>query len=171
MLSVDVLSGLDSGDGYCEEIGALVYERMASGMSLAQISQLQEFPSYVTLCRWRRENKHFAMLASMAREQYADMLVDEIVGISDDSGNDVKIDSRGNERVDSDAIARSKLRITTRQWLAGKLSPKYAEKSSAVPASEESVSTLSALLAEIGSRSSIEPKLKVVSGTTIDMAE
>ncbi len=50
-------------------------------------------------------------------------LVDEIIDIADDSSNDRIIDD-GRERCNGEYIARSRLRVDTRKWLASKLAPK-----------------------------------------------
>lgn len=64
-----------------------------------------------------------------AREARADRLAEEILAIADDGSNDTYIDAAGNQRTDHDAIARSKLRVDSRKWLASKMFPrKYGEK-------------------------------------------
>lgn len=53
----------------------------------------------------------------------------EVVGIADDGSNDTYVDDEGRRKVDTDVIARSKLRIDTRLKLAGKWHRgKYGEK-------------------------------------------
>ncbi len=64
-----------------------------------------------------------------AYEARAEVLVEDILTIADDGTNDTYKDDEGNVRVDTDVIARSKLRVEARKWLAGKMSPKkYGEK-------------------------------------------
>ena len=50
--------------------------------------------------------------------------MDEIVKISDEKHNDSYINDKGQEVCDSEYIARSRLRVDTRKWLASKLVPK-----------------------------------------------
>lgn len=65
-----------------------------------------------------------------AREAQAETLVEDLLQIADDGKNDTYLDSEGNERTDHDVIARSRLRVEARKWLAGKMAPKrYGEKS------------------------------------------
>lgn len=64
-----------------------------------------------------------------AKEMQADKMVDDILSIADDGRNDTYVDEKGNRVVDQDVIARSRLRIEARKWLAGKMRPKvYGEK-------------------------------------------
>ena len=68
-----------------------------------------------------------------AREIQADRMAEEIVEIADDATNDFmeKRGKDGRKKVEfnSENVNRSRLRIDTRKWLAGKLKPKvYGEK-------------------------------------------
>ena len=51
-------------------------------------------------------------------------MADQILEIADDGTNDTYTDSEGNELTNYDVIARSKIRIDARKWLASKLLPK-----------------------------------------------
>jgi hypothetical protein len=65
-----------------------------------------------------------------AREDQADTLADEIVGISDESAITAKVD--GEEvrfALDATAVARNRLRVDARKWVAAKLKPrKYGDR-------------------------------------------
>ncbi len=64
-----------------------------------------------------------------AREVQADAIFDEILEIADDASEDVIIDNDDNERVNHEVVARSRVRIDARKWMAGKLRPKkYGDK-------------------------------------------
>lgn len=64
-----------------------------------------------------------------AREAQADKLAEDILAIADDGARDTYTDAEGNERTDQDVIARSRLRVDARKWLASKMAPKrYGEK-------------------------------------------
>ncbi len=67
-------------------------------------------------------------LYARARERQADKLVDDMVAIADDGRNDTFINDRGERVVDQDIVARSRLRIDARKWLAGKMSKRYGDK-------------------------------------------
>lgn len=64
-----------------------------------------------------------------AREAQADKLAEDILAIADDGMSDVYLDADGNERTNQEVIARSRLRVDARKWLAGKMAPKkYGDK-------------------------------------------
>ncbi len=68
-----------------------------------------------------------------AREIQADRMAEEIIEIADDATNDFmeKRGKDGRKKVEfnSENVNRSRLRIDTRKWLAGKLKPKvYGDK-------------------------------------------
>jgi len=64
-----------------------------------------------------------------AREAQADKLAEDILAIADDGMSDTYTDAEGNERTNQEVIARSRLRVDARKWLAGKMAPKkYGDK-------------------------------------------
>lgn len=66
---------------------------------------------------------------AQAREARADKMAEEIIAISDDSSRDTIIDDDGNERTNQEVVARSRLRVDSRKWLASKMLPKkYGDK-------------------------------------------
>jgi len=70
-----------------------------------------------------------ADLYARAREAQADRMAEDILQIADDGKSDTYIDSEGRTRTDQDVIARSRLRVDARKWLAAKMAPKkYGEK-------------------------------------------
>lgn len=88
-------------------------------------------PSVTTVMRWLGEESaaDFREQYARARELQADKLAEEILAIADDGSNDTYKDEDGLPRVDHDHIARSRLRVDSRKWLAGKLAPKkYGDK-------------------------------------------
>lgn len=88
-------------------------------------------PSKASVFRWlASENlKSFRDQYARAREAQADAMADEILQIADDGQNDTYVDEEGRPRTDTDVIARSRLRVDARRWLASKLKPKvYGDK-------------------------------------------
>lgn len=70
----------------------------------------------------------FADQYARAREAQADKLAEDILAIADDGRNDTYQTDDG-ESVNHDVIARSRLRVDARKWLAGKMAPKrYGDK-------------------------------------------
>jgi hypothetical protein len=83
-------------------------------------------PGQTTVYRWLMENEEFREQYACARELQADTLFDECQDIADDGSNDYMGD---DDKYNGDAVQRSKLRIDTRKWMAGKLRPKkYGDK-------------------------------------------
>ena len=76
-----------------------------------------------TVFRWLNDNKEFCDKYARAREVQAEYLADQIIEIADDTANDYKSTENG-EVVNSEAIARSRLRVDARKWKASKLAPK-----------------------------------------------
>ena len=70
-----------------------------------------------TVMKWLGQQASFAEQYARARETQADTIFDEIVDLADEAGFT-------NER-----IAKARLQIDARKWVAGKLRPKkYGEK-------------------------------------------
>ena len=74
---------------------------------------------------------HMAETDSEFSEQYAkakrcqvELLVDEILEIADDSSQDNSVNDQGNIAFNAERVARSRLRIDTRKWIACKLIPR-----------------------------------------------
>jgi terminase small subunit-like protein len=86
-------------------------------------------PSRSTVYLWLAQNREFSDQYARACEVRAHELADEIIEIADDGRNDTYEDGDGNEHVNTDVIARSRLRVDSRKWLASKLAPKrYGDK-------------------------------------------
>lgn len=112
-----------------QERADLICEALAEGHSLREICKADDMPSKANVFRWLSSNKEFADQYTRAREAQADSLFDDILAIADDGRNDSYTDDEGRVRTDHDVIARSKLRVDARKWMAGKLRPKvYGDK-------------------------------------------
>lgn len=114
---------------FTQDIADAICERIADGESLRSILKDEALPASSTIFKWLASNESFAEQYARAREAQADALFDEILTIADDGRNDTYTDEDGNVRTDHDVIARSRLRVDARKWMAGKLRPKkYGEK-------------------------------------------
>lgn len=114
---------------YSDELAVEICTQLASGNPLSRICKQDGFPQLATVYRWLQSNAQFREQYARAREDQADTLADEIIAISDDGENDTYIDEDGKARIDHDAIARSKLRVDARKWVAAKMKPKkYGDK-------------------------------------------
>jgi hypothetical protein len=114
---------------YSQRLADEICERIAEGESLRKICLADDMPNKATVFRWLATHKEFSDQYARARDAQADALADEILDIADDGANDTYTDDEGNERTDHDVIARSRLRVDARKWIASKLKPKvYGDK-------------------------------------------
>ena len=114
---------------YTPEIGAAICERLADGESLKSICAADDMPCKASVYLWLGKHPEFMDMYTRAREDQADTLADEIVQIADDGKNDTYVTEAGQEVVNHDHIARSRLRVEARKWVAAKLKPKkYGDK-------------------------------------------
>lgn len=107
--------------------------RMANGMSLKQICEMEDMPTTTTIMRWAAKDDKFAALYAQARVALADFLADETLEIADDSRNDYMLkfnrDGSEYEAFNPEAVARARLRVDQRKWYASVLAPrKYGPK-------------------------------------------
>lgn len=110
-------------DRICREISI-------STDSLQKICRENEgFPTPKTIYEWRIDHKDFGDKYDKAKRSQADLLAQEIIDISDDSSRDQMMNEKGNMVLDSEYVARSRLRVDSRKWVASKLLPKvYGDK-------------------------------------------
>lgn len=116
---------------YREELAELICDRIADGESLKAICADESMPGRSTVFRWLATHETFRDMYAHAREEQAETLADEIVGISDERETRVVMDGEGDAVVvfDSTAVARNRLRVDARKWVAAKLKPrKYGDK-------------------------------------------
>lgn len=119
---------------YTEELGEQICEEIATsnkGMkAICEGLGLKVMTVLCWLCETHRNYiEDFAKLYARAKEMQAEMLAEEILQIADDGSNDTYTDEDGNEKTDHDVIARSRLRVDSRKWIASKLKPKkYGDK-------------------------------------------
>jgi hypothetical protein len=114
---------------YSEALIDEICERIANGESLNRILKDDHMPDYKSVTTWLDDpNKpEFLQKYARARELQAETLADEIVSIADET--DVTIDDHGKVTFDSVAVARNRLRVDARKWVAAKLKPKkYGDK-------------------------------------------
>jgi len=113
---------------YSQELADKLCCQLAEGRSMRSICRQAEMPGQTTIYRWLSDNEGFREQYAKARELQADTLFDEIIDIADDSTNDW-MERDGGLEVNGEHIQRTRLRIDTRKWMAGKLRPKkYGER-------------------------------------------
>lgn len=118
---------------YCQEIVLTICDRLSDGESLRSICLDGAMPDKKSVLKWLALYPDFAVQYARAREAQADAFADELTEIADDGSRDYTEvdDGHGGKRtvVDHDHIARARLRVDTRKWIASKLKPKkYGER-------------------------------------------
>jgi hypothetical protein len=118
---------------YSKALADRICSELAMGKSMRTIERDPKMPAMVTMFRWLRTMPDFRQQYESAKEEAADMLVEEMLDIADDdSGDEIeKTDAKGNTYTTYNAeyVQRSRLRVDTRKWIASKLKPKrYAER-------------------------------------------
>ena len=115
---------------YSTEITTAICERLTQGESLRAICSDDAMPAKSTVMRWLGDHKDFQDQYARAREAQADYWAEEIIEISDDDKQDAITDAEsGNTKINSEFVARSRLRVDTRKWLMARMAPKkYGDK-------------------------------------------
>lgn len=117
---------------YCDELANKICERLSDGESLRAICSDDDMPNKATVFKWLYLHPEFNDQYARAREEQAEALADEITSIADEVGTRSLVNEDGEEVLvafDATAVARNRLRIDARKWVASKLKPKkYGEK-------------------------------------------
>jgi hypothetical protein len=98
------------------ELCAEICRRIAEGETMQAILKDPGMPAWTTVHYWRHSDESFRQDLARAREQQAEVWAEEMLSISDD------------ELPTHEAIGRARLRMQSRQWLAGKYNPQFADK-------------------------------------------
>ncbi len=121
---------------YSKEMAEEICIRLMKKESLAAICRDPRMPTANAIVKWLADPRRadFREMYYFARRVQAEMFVDEIFEIADDTQYDWKPRfNRKGEYIDhvpdNEAIQRSRVRIDTRKWYAAKMVPKiYGEK-------------------------------------------
>ncbi len=110
-----------------------IYDRIINGESLSSILRDKDMPSRPTFYVWIKDNVDLSNRYARATLIRADVIFEEMFDIADNGTNDyVSVDiGEGIEvqKLNTDHIQRSRLRIDTRKWALSKMNPKkYGEK-------------------------------------------
>jgi hypothetical protein len=87
------------------------------------------WPNQFTVNRWRSSKPEFSDLYDRAQAKRAHLHAEEVIAIADNADNDYTYDQDGNQIANTEHIARTKLRMEARKWIASKLANKmYGDK-------------------------------------------
>ena len=111
-----------------ENILNSIFKEIEKGRAVRNVLKDEDMPDVTTFYRWLEDNIDKSKQYARACEVRADAIFDEIIDIADDSSGDKKYTENG-EVMDSEYVARSRIRIDARKWIASKLNPKkYGDK-------------------------------------------
>jgi hypothetical protein len=113
---------------YNEDIATTICDRLADGESLRAICASAGMPNKATVLRWIGRHEEFREQYAWAREEQADDILKEVIGIADDSSGDYVEKTLPDGKVvmalNEENIRRARLRINTRFKTAALLAPK-----------------------------------------------
>ena len=116
------------------DVMAQICSEIASGRSLRSVCQDEGMPHRITVFKRMNRDPEFLALYNVAVEARSDALVEEILDIADDGRNDW-VEQYGPDgeatgwKFNAEHYQRSRLRVDTRKWVAGKMKPKkYGDK-------------------------------------------
>lgn len=119
---------------WVEDVGAeeaidTICDAISDGSHIGEFCVQRGF-SRMTALRWISADPERTGMYARAREERADKISDEIVAISDEAQVQVRHDGEDTIlALDSAAVARNRLRVDARKWLAAKLKPRtYGDK-------------------------------------------
>lgn len=114
---------------YTEEVALIICSRMADGASLRSICRDESMPALSTVFLWLTQQPTFSEQYTKAMSARADAMFEDMLDIADDSKSDYTVNGDGEERFNSEHVNRARLRIDTRKWMIGRMSPKkYGDK-------------------------------------------
>lgn len=133
---------------YTKEMGDHICELVSTnGCGLYKLTQLfPELPDKQTINRWRHRIEEFHTQYAKAKIEQADLLAEECLDIADEAAGDNMVNADGFEVCNAEYIARSRLRIDTRKWLASKLLPKQYGKAAEEPSQTDGKSIVEQLI-------------------------
>jgi len=129
---------------FTQRVCDTICERIATGNSLRSICEAVGMPSVTTVLRWLADEtkSDFRGQYARAREAQADWMAEDILAIADEECTMVRADKHGSHDdgggqtevvFDPTAVARNRLRVDARKWLAAKMAPKkYGDKIEAI---------------------------------------
>lgn len=106
---------------YTEENVELVLIHLATGNSLNELRDMEDYPHPSTVYRWLFKHDEFRDKYIAARAIGMFGMAEDCLEIADDGSNDwmEKLDREGEQigwRENGEAVSRSRLRVQTRQW-------------------------------------------------------
>lgn len=101
------------GPQYSLDTAVAICTLVSDGLTLKDVVAMDGMPGKTTMFKWLAEHEEFANLYARAREERADLVADEIIGIADTAADPNK----------------ARVQIDARKWWAARVNPKkYGDK-------------------------------------------
>lgn len=123
---------------YTEELAAELCGYVSLGESLRKVCRRKGMPAPSTVFLWLQKYERFSEQYARAKEEAADMFIEDILEIADNAKKDkipvYKVNEDGEKVVvgyqeSKTSVQRARVQIDSRKWLAMKLKPKkYGER-------------------------------------------
>ena len=111
-----------------DKIFPLILLEIEEGASLRSILRREDMPGRTVFFEWLNDSEDKANQYARACEVRADAIFEDILEIADETSRDKKYTESG-EVIDSEYVARSRIKIDARKWMLGKMNPKkYGDK-------------------------------------------
>ena len=112
-----------------EDIFKYIFGEVSKGRAVRNVLKDDDMPSVPTFYDWLDNDEEKSKQYARACEIRADAIFDEIIDIADDKTLDITYTESGVQIANTEFIARSRVRIDARKWVASKLQPKkYGDK-------------------------------------------
>lgn len=113
---------------YDPAVAAKICEQLSDGIPLREICRGEGMPPWQTVYSWMERDAALVEAIARARELGYDAIAEDCLRIADDASNDF-VETEHGQRLNSEHVQRSKLRIETRLKLLAKWNPKkYGER-------------------------------------------
>jgi hypothetical protein len=111
-----------------EIVFPLILSEIEEGASLRSILRRDEMPNQNTFFDWLYNDENKSKQYARACELRSESIFEDILEIADETSGDKKYTESG-EVIDSEYVARSRIKIDARKWMLGKMNPKkYGDK-------------------------------------------
>lgn len=115
----------------------LILSEIEEGASLRSVLRREDMPGTTVFFEWLHNDEEKAKQYARATEKRAEVIFEEILQIADETSGDKKYTDNG-EVMDSEYVARSRIKIDARKWMLGKMNPKkYGDKTDITSAGEK----------------------------------
>ncbi len=112
-----------------DDVANEIIYRIGAGETFKQIVESNpNLPDRLRFKEWLKTHPQYHERYHAALAIRAEGSIDEAEAIADEAENDWTTDKHGNPVVNSEAIARSKLRIEIRKWVAGKYNSRFQDR-------------------------------------------